>query len=171
MEYYYFDASVVVKAYLWEVGTEDVLQVLRDSRADPPRARVITSRIAYTEAMSAAARREFNRELTASEADEISKRLLADFSGPVLPKVVLEPGITLIHHAAELTRQYRLRALDAIHLATALAARYSVPAGVHFQFASADARLNSAAKYESLDVFNPQSPVPAHRTGSVAPAV
>ena len=28
MRYYYFDASVLVKAYLWEVGTADVRAVL-----------------------------------------------------------------------------------------------------------------------------------------------
>jgi hypothetical protein len=33
MRYYYFDSSVLVKGYLWEEGSEDVLQLLRDARA------------------------------------------------------------------------------------------------------------------------------------------
>jgi hypothetical protein len=59
VDYYYFDASVLVKAYVWEIGTEDVRPVLRDARVQGARARVIASRIVYVEAMSAvsAARR------------------------------------------------------------------------------------------------------------------
>jgi predicted nucleic acid-binding protein len=36
LRYYYFDASVLVKAYLWETGTDDVREVLNESRAAPP---------------------------------------------------------------------------------------------------------------------------------------
>lgn len=40
VDYYYFDASVLVKAYLWEAGTDEVRRVVRDARADPPLARI-----------------------------------------------------------------------------------------------------------------------------------
>lgn len=75
MDFYYFDASVLVKAYIWEVGTEDVRQVLRDARAAMPSARIMTSRIAFAEAMSAVSRRESARRLTPTEAVEITRRL------------------------------------------------------------------------------------------------
>lgn len=171
MDFYYFDASVLVKAYLWEVGTEDVRQVLRDVRAASPRARIITSSIAYAEAMSAVSRREMAGKLTAREATKIENRLRADFIGPVLPYVILEPRRPMVHHAADLARQHRLRALDAIHLASALAVRFNTPGGVRFHIGSADQRLNVAATNESLSIFNPQTAIPSGLVTSVAPPV
>lgn len=171
MDFYYFDASVLVKAYIWEVGTEDVLQVLRDARAASPRARIITSSIAYAEAMSAVARREAARQLTVREATEIENRLRADFIGPVLPYVILEPRRPMVHHAADLARQHRLRALDSIHLASALAVRFNTPVGIGFHIGCADHRLNVAATSESLSVYNPQSPIPSGVITPIAPPV
>ena len=171
MDYYYFDASVLVKAYVWEVGTEDVRQVLYDARAQLARARVITSRIVHAEATSAVSRREAAGELTPAEATRLEARLRGDFTGPVLPYVVLDSGRALIHHAADLTRRHRLRALDAIHLASALAARFTTPAGVTFHFGSADRRLNTAAANEGLTIFDPQTPIPTSVTTAIAPPV
>jgi predicted nucleic acid-binding protein len=171
VDFYYFDASALVKAYIWEVGTEDVRQVLREARAASPAARIITSRIAYAEAMSAVSRREAARQLTQTEATEIANRLQADFAGPVAPYFVLDPGRATIHHAADLARQHRLRALDAIHLSTALTARFGTPSRIGFQFGSADQRLNLAASQEGLSIFNPQAQIPAGLPGLVAPPV
>jgi predicted nucleic acid-binding protein len=171
VDYYYLDASVLVKAYVWEVGTEDVRHVLHAARANPARARVITSRIAFAEAMSAVSRREAAGELTRSEASLLETRLRADFTGPVLPYVVLDAGRALVHDAADLTRRHRLRALDAIHLATGLAVRFNAPAGVNFHFGSADRRLNAAATNESLAVFDPQTVIPGGVSTPIAPPV
>jgi uncharacterized protein len=171
VDFYYFDASVLVKAYLWEVGTEDVRQVLRDTRAASPTARIITSSITYAEAMSAGSRREMAGKLTASEATDIEIRFRADFIGPVLPYVILEPRRPMVHHAADLARQHRLRALDAIHLASALAVRFNTPSGISFNFGSADQRLNAAAANENLSVFNPHAPIPSGIVTPVAPPV
>jgi predicted nucleic acid-binding protein len=166
VKYYYFDASVMVKAYLWEEGSEDVRQVLRDMWAEPANARVVTSRIAFVEATSAVSRRAFVGEITQAQADEVWKRLVADFDD----YHVMEPRLDLLEGAAELTRRYRLRALDAIHLATGLAARRRAPARVDFQFASADRRLNVAATAELFEVFNPGTPVPPGTSTPVTPS-
>lgn len=171
MDFYYFDASALVKAYVWEIGTEDVRQVLREARAATPSARILTSRIAYAEAMSAVSRRESAHQLTPREASEVAHRLQADFAGPVLPYVVLDASPAVIHYAAGIARQHRLRALDAIHLATALAARFNTPSRINFHIASADQRLNQAATHEGLSIFNPQAPIPTGIVGSVAPPV
>jgi predicted nucleic acid-binding protein len=169
VDFYYFDASVLVKAYIWEVGTEDVRQVLRAARSATPTARIFTSRIAYAEAMSAVSRREAALQLTSREAAEIARQLQADYTGPVAPFVVFDPGRSVIHYAAKLARQHRLRALDAIHLATALSVRFNMPSRFSFQFGSADKRLNVAAGYEGLSIFNPQSAIPTGIVGSVVP--
>lgn len=169
MDFYYFDASVLVKAYVWEHGTEDVRQVLAEVRSTPAKSRIVTSRIAFAEAMSAVSRREYGGELTSREANEIASRLQGDFGGPVLPYVILDGGPGIVHHAGDLARQHRLRALDAIHLATGLAARFNTPPGITFHFGSADQRLNVAAASEGLRIFNPQSAIPAGILTRVAP--
>ena len=63
----------------------------------------------------------------------------------------------------------RLRAIDAIHLATGMEARRNVPSGVSFRFASADRRLNAAAVSELFDVFDPRSPIPPGASTPVVP--
>ncbi len=170
MDLYYFDASVLVKAYFWEVGTDDVRRMLREVRAAPSGLQVATSSIAFAEAASAVARRRFARELTEGEADEIWNRLLRDFDGPELPYHLVEPRLDVVGGAADLARRHRLRALDAIHLATGIAARRRAPSGVRFHFASSDRRLSAAALQESFQVFDPRSPVPPGTSSPVAPA-
>jgi predicted nucleic acid-binding protein len=166
LRYYYFDASVLVKAYLWEVGTEDVRQVLREVRSAPPGAAVITSGIAFVEAVSALSRRTSVGEITQAQAEDVWERLLADFG----EYTVVEPGMKLLSGAAGLTRRHRLRALDAIHLATGLAVRADVPPEAGFRFGSADRRLNVAATAELFEVFNPSTPVPPGTSTPVTPS-
>jgi predicted nucleic acid-binding protein len=166
VKYYYFDASVLVKGYLWEDGSEDVRSVLRAVRAAPPAARVVTSSLVFVEAVSAVSRRTFKGEITEEQADEVRKRLLTHFA----VYHVLQPKLGLVERAAELTRRHRLRALDAIHLATGLAARRRAPAWAEFQFGSADRRLNVAATAELFDVFNPSTPVPPGTSTPVTPS-
>jgi predicted nucleic acid-binding protein len=166
VKYYYFDASVLVKAYFWEEGTEDVRQVLRELWAAPADTRVITSSLAFVEAVSAVSRRAFGGEITEDEAEEVWKRLVLDFGD----YVVLEPKQDLVFRAAELTRRHRLRAIDAIHLATGMAARRHAAPWADFRFASADRRLNVAATAELFDVFNPSTPVPPGTSTPVTPS-
>jgi predicted nucleic acid-binding protein len=78
VRYYYFDSSVLVQGYLWEEGTAEVLQVLQEARGDAATARIVTSRIAFPETMSAVARRERDQKLRKEEADELSNRISFD---------------------------------------------------------------------------------------------
>ena len=169
MDYFYLDASVLVKAYVWETGTADLIQILREARERPARARVLTSRVAFVEGMSALSRREAGGFLTRAQAAQLATRLTADFIGSALPYAVLQVATPVVHHAADLARRHRLRALDAIHLATGLAARYNAPAIATFHFGSADHRLSSAAVLEQLGIFDPRTPVPSSAGSPVAP--
>jgi predicted nucleic acid-binding protein len=110
VDFYYFDASALVKAYIWEVGTDDVRQVLREARAATPAARILTSRIAYAEAMSAVSRREAAGQLTRQQATESANRLQTDFAGPVLPYVILDPTLR-----SSTTRQTSLASTGCAH--------------------------------------------------------
>ncbi|HEX8358542.1 MAG TPA: type II toxin-antitoxin system VapC family toxin [Longimicrobium sp.] len=170
MRYYYFDASVLVKAYLWETGPDDVRQVLRDTRAAPPRAHVATSSLAFVEVASAVSRRDRAGEISHEEANGIRDRLRNDFESALVPYSLVKPRQVVLGRAAALTRAHRLRALDALHLATGIGFRSETPAEASFHFASADRRLSIAALSESFDVFDPQSPVPPGTGSPVAPA-
>lgn len=52
-------------------------------------------------------------------------------------------------------RRYRLKPGDAVHVAAALAARYSSPAGVQFVFVTSDANQGNAARAEGFEVWDP----------------
>ncbi len=171
MRYYYFDASVLVKAYLWETGTADVHRLLRDAWAAPPRTHVVTSSLAFVEVASAVSRRERAGEITAEEANAIRERLRNDFEAALIPYTVVKPRRVVVNRAAALTRDHHLRALDAIHLATGIGFRRETPPEAAFHFASADRRLNAAAVSEAFVVFDPRSPVPPGTDGLVAPPV
>lgn len=169
MRYYYFDASVLVKAYVWEAGTEDVRQVLDDMRAAPRLTRVVTSSFALVEVASAVARRTFAGELMSEQADDIHDRLQQHFGAADFPLTVVEPRRSVVTRAAEVTRVHRLRALDALHLATGIGVRRRIRPGDSFRFGSADHRLSAAAASELFDVFDPRSPIPPGTSTPIAP--
>jgi predicted nucleic acid-binding protein len=110
LRYYYFDASVLVKAYLWETGTDDVREVLNESRAAPPRARVVTSSLAFAEVASAVSRRARAGKITRAEANAIWQRLGWDFEAALLPYTLVKPRKDIVSRAAALTRAHELRA-------------------------------------------------------------
>jgi hypothetical protein len=167
VRYYYFDASVLVKAYLWEVGTEDVRGVL--SSTATPEVRIVTSRLAFVEVASAVSRRRMDGELTEDEANGIWDRLQEDFGDLTAVYDLTDPDPGVVDRAAELTRHHRLRAIDALHLASGMIARRETPSGASFRFASADVRLSAAAAAEHFDVFDPRSPIPPGTSTPVAP--
>lgn len=169
MRYYYFDASVLVKAYLWEVGTEDVRRVLASAASPSPEAEIVTSRLTFVEVASAVSRRRFDGELTEAQANQIWNQLQRDFGELGAAYDLTDPDPGVMNRAAELTRLHRLRAIDALHLASGMIARRETPPGASFRFASADRRLSAAALAELFDVFDPRSPVPPGTSTPVAP--
>lgn len=148
---HYLDTSALVKAYVQEEGTGTVVQLLRFARNDPEREAVYTSEIAYPEAVSAVTRRESRGEISAAETELFVVQIRAHFTGRgSQPFNVVEVNSPLIEHAAELVRTHRLRAFDAMHLATAIAVRDARPAGAPLGFCVADRRLASAAAAEGF---------------------
>ena len=108
---------------------------------------------------SAILRKQGDSEITRSEAERLLNRVKEDFSPTPPPAaspyqlISLAPGI--IQHGGELMTQYRLRTYDAIHLATALAARASTPVGIRFVFVGCDHELCTAARAEGMEVYDP----------------
>ncbi len=129
----YLDTSAIVKRYVHEAGHRDVLRLLRSCD-------VVTSAMAPLELRSALRRRLSEGTLDEERASEILKRVATDREFWAL----MEVSSHLLAAAETLVVTHPLRALDAIHVASAqlFASRIGVPALV---FVSADARQTTAA--------------------------
>ena len=129
----YFDTSALVKRYIDEAGRRDVLQLLR--RHD-----CITSAVLPVELRSAVRRRVSEGSLDTERVPEILKRVARDRAYWTLVEVASD----VIAAAETLVATYPIRALDAIHVASAqlFATRMTAPRLI---FVSADARQTEAA--------------------------
>ena len=146
----YFDSSAVVKRYAQETGTAWVTSVL-----DPAASNVIyLARISAVEVISAFARRQRGKTLTASDA----AKAIADFRTDLANQYrLIEMTPALISRAMILAETHALRGYDAVQLAAALevntrVASLNLPS---LTLISADAALNAAAQIEGLAVDDP----------------
>lgn len=140
----YLDTSALVKLYVDEDGSPAV-------RTAVDRAGVIaTSALAYVEARAAFVRRRREGGLSPRAYRRIVRDLEADWDR----YLVVEVRDPLIREAARLAETHRLRAYDAVHLASAAAVRGrpSEPC----VFASWDLELERAAKREGLEPLRSQ---------------
>lgn len=143
----YLDASALVKLYGLEQGTDDVRAWLGEAEM------VATAKVAYVEVLAALWRKRRSGELSDEQFHgEIRKFAelwemlrIIDLSDGVLQKVR--------DHALA----HGLRALDAIHLASALFLQGHLQE--QLRFGCADTRLGKAAESEHFTVLVPTSQV------------
>jgi uncharacterized protein len=129
----YLDTSALVKLYTLETGSSEVKQAV--ARADL----VATSLVAYVEARSA-----FARKHRLADIDEAAlKRHKYEFEQGWSRLDRLPVDGTTIRRAGDLAEQYRLKAYDAIHLATVDLMQVTLRSSI--RFACFDAALNRAA--------------------------
>jgi predicted nucleic acid-binding protein len=133
MAYAYFDTSALIKRYIEEPGRRDVLQLLR-------RHNCVISAVLPVEVRSALRRRTAEKPLEERRVPAIVKRLAAD--RPFW--TVVEVSGEALAMAESLSAAHPLRALDAIHVASAQLFAARVPAST-FIFVSADIRQTTAA--------------------------
>jgi uncharacterized protein len=133
MAYAYFDTSALIKRYVNEPGRREVLQFLRKNRC-------VVSAVLAVEVRSALRRRVTEGALDASRVPMILKRFTADRAFWTTVEVSRE----VLAAAERLSAAHPLRALDAIHVASAqlFTARIGSAA---FTFVSADTRQTTAA--------------------------
>ena len=105
----YLDTSALVKLYVAEEGSPVVRGALEKARL------VATSMMAYVEARAAFTRRRYERGMSAAAYRKIVRDLDADWNH----YLVVEVTDLLILESARLAEVHRLRAGDAIHLASA----------------------------------------------------
>ena len=136
----YLDASSLIKLFIWESDSRKVETLVSGAFA------IATSRIAYAETISAFRRLLENRNLTPSDFD----KAIGEFRKfwPTLSGLDFDET-----SAADVSIRHNLRALDAIHLSTAISfldpfSNSDVPA----YFSSFDKRLNVAAQLSGLSM-------------------
>jgi hypothetical protein len=129
----YFDTSALIKRYVEEPGRREVLQLLRKNEC-------IVSAVLPIEVRSALRRRVSEGALDEERMPAILKRFTADRAF----WTVIDVSGEVLAAAETLSAAHPLRALDAIHVASAqlFAARMASSA---FVFVSADIRHTTAA--------------------------
>ncbi len=138
----YLDASALVKLYVEEAGRAAVLAAVGEAEV------VGTAMIAYVEARAAFARRRREGVLTRPGYVRCVRDLDQDW--PRYLRFELSEG--LIFAAAKMSVRYRLRAYDAVHLASGLLMRDHLDGVL---FACWDGHLNAAARRAGLAVLAP----------------
>ena len=131
----YLDTSSLAKLYVAEDGSDVVRGLVTQATI------VATSRLAYPETRAALARRRRERALTAAAF----RRALRAFEDDWPRYLAVEVSASICRVAGDLAERYRLRAYDAVHLASYL--EIAGRAGVsELQFSSFDERLDRAAE-------------------------
>jgi uncharacterized protein len=126
----YFDTSALIKLVIAEAGA-DQARLLWEQASE-----VVVSRLAWPEALAALAAARRGRRLT-----DASHAAAVELFGVCFARcTAVSVADHLVERAAELAAVYDLRAADAIHLATALAALEDDSV-----FVSWDKRLQQAA--------------------------
>lgn len=140
MTFAYFDTSALIKRYVGERGSSQVRALLR--RHD-----FLSSAITPVEVMSALCRRTQDGDLSEERFTALLHRVQKDR----IQWELVEAGATVLSRAEEILHgSVRLRALDAIHVASLLT--FQAAAGIRIPFVTGDGRQRDAAKQMNLDL-------------------
>jgi predicted nucleic acid-binding protein len=142
----YFDTSALVKRYAEEKGTKIVANLLSSGEL------ITTSILTYPEMEAAYEKKLRIKEISKESYKEAVGNFEKDWGVPVFSVIGLTSQVAYL--AGSLVERNILRALDAIHLASALTAKEHF--GIQVLFISADDQLNKAAAPEELEVMNPE---------------
>ena len=158
MRHYFLDASAVVKLHAVEPGSRRVKDMVRSAAAEPPTARIVVAGLSHPETVSGITQAAFapdaaRRGLSPAAANRTRIQIAATFAADA-PFTVLEPP-GIMPQAAELVWRHRIKASDAVQLATALYARTVLTGWSEFYFVGSDGRQNSASLAEGLPVIDP----------------
>ena len=145
MDYAYFDTSALITRYVDEPGRREVLTLLRRNNC-------VVSAVLPVEVRSALRRRVADRTLDATRVSAILKRVAAD--RPFW--TVIGVSSEVLATAETLTAAHPLRALGAIHVASAklFAARVASPT---FTFVSADIQQTTSAVALGINTWHIES--------------
>jgi predicted nucleic acid-binding protein len=135
----YFDASALAKRYVQEEHSNAVNQLLTQGLST-------TSRISEAELASAVARRYREGRLGKEQRDRLISAMQRDMGSLYVIEVL--PEVSSL--ACRLLVTHKLRAADALHLASALLLARRMENGV--RFVAFDKNLTDAARLEGLEI-------------------
>ncbi len=141
----YLDTSALVKRFVSEAGSSEVRDLLT---GDEP---IASATIAYAELYSGLTRRHREGVLSQLQYRLACRRFERDW----MALVKVELGAEILSSAWGLIQRHSLRAVDAIHLASALGLQAAANEPV--SFVAADQRLLRAAAGERLATVNPET--------------
>ena len=137
----YLDASALVKLYVEEEGARHIRQGVEDAEI------IATCEIAYVEVRAALARRRREGAIKPSDYQRLLRDLHADW-----PRFfIITVSSQLVQMAGDVAERHRLRAYDAVHLASGLAVKTQAAESV--TFACWDRSLAQAARKAGLQPF------------------
>lgn len=145
MSFLYADTSALIRAYFVDEPDHEELRMLLREGTDS----VVTSTLARVEFASAAA--SAARCGRISDPTIFQKRFDAEGEKGQLTLLDLDPQ-TVLPFAFRLVGEYRLRTLDAIHLAVALTEAKTVAAGAPIALVTRDKDQAEAAKALGMEV-------------------
>jgi hypothetical protein len=147
MTLYYLDASVWVKRYYRETGTDWVTQLFASSQF------LSCATLGYVEVRAALARKQRTSPEEAGVFDRTAGQVQEDWADFV--RVALTDEV--LDHAVDLADRFALHGADAVHLASALVLRQRMPASLErFAFVASDRELKTAATRLGLAVLDPE---------------
>lgn len=145
----YLDTSALVKLYIEEEGSAQVVALMADRDA----IQAVILDITLIESRSAIRRRQRQGDISSVDADRVLKQIEEDATGTFL----VQPSTSAVmEEAARLLDRHPLRAYDALQLAGCLVVRNDVPGPL--TFVCADMRLCEAASLEGVSTLNPLAP-------------
>jgi uncharacterized protein len=142
---YYLDASALVKVYSYEKGTEAIINLLKSKLP------FYSSIIVYPEVLFTLRRKMENREMDQEEFSVQTERFNSHFLSLINCVQLNENTLDILENRV---LQYSMRALDAIHLASALWIRENIDKNCGF--ICSDKNLLDFAEKESFDLINPE---------------
>lgn len=134
---YFLDASVLVKRYVPEAGSDRVLALMRRTK------NIALARITFAESCSALTRAWRDKRLDDAELQRGLEQLAEDFSAVQ----VVELRHVVIESTRDLLLRWPLRAYDAVQLSCARRLKQN---GASVDFWCADLALAEAARGEGL---------------------
>jgi predicted nucleic acid-binding protein len=141
----YLDTSALVKRYFEEPHSREIIARWQAS------SEIVTSSVAYAEAMAAFQRKKRETEIAYDIILESEKLLRSEWQGFI--RIEVNDGLNAV--IERVVRKYPLHGFDAIHLASALAVFEQLPDD--FLFACFDQNLLKAARAEGMETYPPGS--------------
>jgi uncharacterized protein len=149
---YYLDTSALVKLYLREPGTEQMLRLASRAAGN----QLVVLSLAQVEMRSTLRRRERTGDIASAVVVHLLGAFQRHLEGIFLRQTLTE---AILDVACEMVDRYSLFALDAVQLAGYLAVRTASGANIPI-FVSADRGLLSAAEAQGIPVFDPSATKP-----------